>query len=64
LSSPAQPGEEDFYQEFFADLERQLAAVSHTDKAALIVESAVAERFNLNYAHKAAGQPSVRFARP
>ena len=58
MSSPAQPGEEEFYQEFFAELERQLATVSHTDKAALIVESAVAERF------KKTAQRQIAFAQP
>lgn len=58
MSSPAQPGEKDFYQEFFANLERQLAAVSHTDEAALIVESAVAERF------KKTAQRQIAFAQP
>ena len=58
MSSPAQPGEKDFYQEFFANLERQLAAVSHNDEAALIVESAVAERF------KKTVQRQIAFAQP
>ena len=58
MSSPAQPGEKDFYQEFFANLERQLAAVSHADEAALIVESAVAERF------KKTAQRQIAFAQP
>ena len=48
----------DSYQEFFANLERQLAAVSHTDEAALIVESAVAERF------KKTVQRQIAFAQP
>jgi len=39
-------------------LERQLAAVSHTDEAALIVESAVAERF------KKTVQRQIAFAQP
>lgn len=58
MSSPAHPGEDDFYQEFFANLERRLAAVSHTDEAALIVESAVAERF------KKTAQRQIAFAQP
>lgn len=58
MSSPAQPGEKDFYEEFFANLERQLAAVSHADEAALIVESAVAERF------KKTAQRQIAFAQP
>ena len=58
MSSPAQPGDSDFYQEFFANLERKLAAVSHTDEAALVVESAVAERF------KKTAQRQIAFAQP
>jgi hypothetical protein len=57
LSSPAQPGSE-FYQEFFANLERQLAALSHTDEAARVIESAVTERF------KKAAQRQIAFAQP
>jgi hypothetical protein len=56
LSSPAQPGEKDFYQEFFANLERRLAAVSHADEAALIVESAMSEQF------KKTAQRQIAFA--
>ncbi|MBY0504515.1 MAG: hypothetical protein K2X03_11425 [Bryobacteraceae bacterium] len=39
-------------------MERQLAAVSHADEAALIVESAVAERF------KKTAQRQIAFAQP
>lgn len=58
MSSSAQTSELDLYQEFFANLERQLAAVSHTDEAALVVESAVAERF------KKTAQRQIAFAQP
>lgn len=59
MSSPAQPGEKDFYPEFFAaNMERRLAAVSHADEAALIVEFAVAERF------KKTAQRQIAFAQP
>ena len=58
MSSPAQPGDSDFYQEFFATLERRLAALSHNDEAALIIESAVTERF------KKTAQKQIAFAQP
>jgi hypothetical protein len=58
LSSPAQPGDSDFYQEFFATLERRLAALSHTDEAARVIESAVTERF------KKTAQRQIAFAQP
>lgn len=57
MSLPAQP-EADVYREFFANLERQLAALSHSDEAALAIESAVAERFKKT-AHR-----QVAFAQP
>jgi hypothetical protein len=58
LSSPAQPGGSDFYQEFFANLERQLAALSHSDEAARVIESAVTERF------KKTAERQIAFAQP
>ena len=58
MSSPAQPGDSDFYQEFFATLERRLAALSHTDEAARVIESAVTERF------KKTAQRQIAFAQP
>ena len=58
MSSPAQPDDSDFYQEFFATLERRLAALSHTDEAALVIESAVSERF------KKTVQKQIAFAQP
>ena len=58
MSSPAQPGDSDSYQEFFATLERRLAALSHNDEAALIIESAVTERF------KKTAQRQIAFAQP
>lgn len=58
MSSAAQPHDSDVYQEFFANLERQLAAGSHTDEAALVIESAVTERF------KKTAQRQIAFAQP
>ena len=58
MSPPAQPGDSDFYKEFFATLERRLAALSHNDEAALIIESAVTERF------KKTAQRQIAFAQP
>ncbi len=58
MNLPAQLGGSDFYQEFFADLERRLSALSPNDDAALIIESAVAERF------KKTAQRQIAFAQP
>ena len=58
MSSAAQPGDSDFYQEFFANLERQLAVLSHTDEATRVIESAVTERF------KKTAQRQIAFAQP
>ena len=58
MSSPAQPGESNLYQEFFADLESRLAVLSHTDEAARVIESAVAQRF------RKTAQRQVAFAQP
>jgi hypothetical protein len=58
LSSPAQPSDSDFYQEFFANLERQLAALSHSDEAALVIESAVTRHF------KKTAQRQIAFSQP
>ena len=58
MSSPAQPGDSDFYREFFANLERRLAAASHTDEAARVIQSAVTEQF------KKTVQRQIAFAQP
>ncbi len=58
MSSPAQPDDSDFYQEFFANLERRLAGLSHTDEAAQVIESVVAEHF------KKTAQRQIAFAQP
>lgn len=58
MSSPAQPGDSDLYREFFANLERQLAALSHADEAARVIESAVTGQF------KKTAQRQIAFAQP
>lgn len=58
MSSAATPDSPDAYQEFFAGLEQQLANLSHTDEAALAIETAVTQRF------KKTAQRQFAFAQP
>ena len=58
MSSAATRDSPDTYQEFFAGLEQQLAAWSHTDEAALAIEAAVTQRF------KKTAQRQLAFAQP
>lgn len=57
MSSSSQPGGSDLYQEFLANLERQLATLSHSDEAARVIESAVTGQFKT-------AQPQIAFAQP
>lgn len=58
MSSALTTDSPDAYQEFFAGLEQQLAALSHTDEAALAIETAVTQRF------KKTAQRQLAFAQP
>ncbi len=58
MSLANQPARQDEYQRFFAELESRLAAISHSDEAVDLIESAVSERF------KKTAQRQIAFAQP
>lgn len=58
MSLANQPTRQDDYGQFFAELESRLSAISHSDEAVNVIESAVSERFKKT-AHR-----QIAFAQP
>ena len=58
MSLANQPAQRDDYEQFFAELESRLSAISHSDEAVNVIESAVSERF------KKTAQRQIAFAQP